>query len=427
MNPESRSHRGMAQARATQQIARAGHGAERVDRLIEHLPKAPVPRQLNRVIHARNAGAYGVFQASGRIGDVPASAFTRAGLLTQAGACTPVFVRFSTVAHGGHGPETVRDARGFSIRFQTDDGRWDLLANSLPVSVVRDATLMPSIAHAFRPEALTHRLDAQRIFDFVRFMPSALHMLLWLYSPWGIPADYRAMCGFAAGQWSNAEGALTHVRYHLLPTQGPRHLTQAEADALQARNFNHATQDLYEAVACGLAPEWSVQVQLIAHDAQASLDFDPADPTATWPVEQIARHEIGRLRLDRNPRNYFAEVEQARFDADAVVDGIVRTSGRTDAVGGDDAGRHARMPQASGESVIGPFAAATRGVRPGAAHRNAGATYRGFTHAEKAELVANLAAALSECDAPTRAHMLSHLQACDAQLGQAVTDRLMAR
>ncbi|GHA73763.1 catalase X [Lysobacter bugurensis] len=378
------------------------------------------------MIHARNAGAYGFFEAYGRLGDEPIEAYTRADLFLHAGARTPVFTRFSTVAHGGHGPETVRDPRGFSIRFHTHDGRWDFVGSSLPVSFVRDPTLFPSVAHAFRPEPLTHRLDPRRVFEFIRFAPSALNMLTWLFSPWGIPANYRSMHGFGTGAWVNANGRRSHVRYHLVPKNGDGNLTQAEADALQAVNFNHATQDLHEAIARGDAPEWELAVQVLTDVDCAEDDFDPLDPTAVWPKSRAPLRPIGRVVLDRNPRSYFAEVEQVMFKPSALVDGLVSVeheTGQTPLPAARAVERtHAdelRQLMAGRRAANAPRLSA--GSRQCAGydsnHRHAGDTYRSLSSAEREELVRNLVAALGDCDQPIRSHMIEHFHACDADYG----------
>jgi catalase len=405
-----------------------------VEQVLGAMPRLAAPRPVERVIHARNAGAYGFFEAYGTAGDEPISVYTSARLFQRAGERTPLFTRFSTVAHGGHGPETVRDPRGFSIRFYLDEARWDFVGSSLPVSFVRDPTLFPSVAHAFRPEPVSHRLNPQRIFDFIRFTPSALNMVTWLFSPWGIPANYRTMCGFGAGIWINAGGSRTYVRYHFTPGDGARNLSQAEADALQARNFNHATQDLHEAIARGDAPEWEMAVQLIAeHDCDA-FDFDPLDPTVAWPLDRVPRRAIGRIVLDRNPKNYFAEVEQVTFRPGALVDGLAsaddsgsaartRRSGRTRADELQQLMGMRAAPGATGSSLAA--ASRSRPAYPARAvedgnHRHAGESYRRFNAAERDELVRNLVAALRECDEVVQAHMVEHLRACDADYGRRV-------
>jgi catalase len=404
-----------------------------VEQVLGAMPRLAAPCTVERVIHARNAGAYGYFEAYGSVGDEPISAYTSARLFQQSGGRTPLFTRFSTVAHGGHGPEAVRDPRGFSIRFYLDEARWDLVGSSLPVSFVRDPTLFPSVAHAFRPEPISHRLNPQRIFDFIRFTPSALNMVTWLFSPWGIPANYRAMCGFGAGTWINAHGDRTHVRYHLTPRDGARNLTQAEADAVQARNFNHATQDLHEAIASGAAPEWTFAVQLIREHACDGLDFDPLDTTVAWPLDRVPLRAIGRIVLDRNPKNYFAEVEQVTFRPEARIDGLAcmhdagcdTRARRVERTRADELqelmGMRAGAGTADAKSVATSRArvGVTRAVEDGN-HRHAGESYRRFDAAERDELVRNLVSALSECDEAVQAHMVEHFLACDTEYGRRV-------
>src|SRR5687768_5405230 len=163
--------------------------------LLEKLAHFNRERIPERVVHARGAGAHGYFEAYGRIGDEPASVYTRAKLFHRAGQRTPVFVRFSTVMHGGASPETARDPRGFATKFYTEDGNWDLVGNNLKVFFIRDAIKFPDMVHAFKPDPITNRQDANRVFDFVNRSPEALHMVSWVFSPRGIPANYREQEG----------------------------------------------------------------------------------------------------------------------------------------------------------------------------------------------------------------------------------------
>src|SRR5947209_6900857 len=148
---------------------------------MSHFDRERIPE---RVVHARGAGAHGVFEAYGTVGDEPISKYTRAKLFQEKGKQTPLFVRFSTVIHGGHSPETLRDPRGFAIKMYTEDGNWDLVGNNLQIFFIRDAMKFPDVVHAFKPDPVTNRQDANRIFDFVSLSPSAMHMITWLFSPW---------------------------------------------------------------------------------------------------------------------------------------------------------------------------------------------------------------------------------------------------
>ena len=186
---------------------------------ISHFDRERIPE---RVVHARGAGAHGYFETYGTVGDEPISKYTRAKLFQEQGKRTPLFVRFSTVIHGGHSPETLRDPRGFAIKMYTEDGNWDLVGNNLQIFFIRDAMKFPDVVHAFKPDPVTNRQDPNRIFDFVSLSPSAMHMITWLFSPWGIPQDYRHMrgSGVHAYKWVNDEGHAVLVKYHWITQQG---------------------------------------------------------------------------------------------------------------------------------------------------------------------------------------------------------------
>jgi len=288
---------------------------------ITHFDRERVPE---RVVHARGAGAHGYFEAYGTVGDEPIAKYTRAKLFQQKGKQTPTFVRFSTVGHGGHSPETLRDPRGFAVKFYTEDGNWDLVGNNLKIFFVRDALKFPDLIHSQKPDPVTNRQSSERIFDFFCNTPEAMHMITFLYSPWGIPANYRMMQGSGVNtyKWVNEAGQAVLVKYHWEPKQGIKNLTQSEAEAIQAKNFNHATQDLYDAIESGNFPEWELCVQIMSDDDHPELDFDPLDDTKIWPTDQFPFLPIGRMVLNKNPENYFAEVEQSAFGTGVLVDGL---------------------------------------------------------------------------------------------------------
>jgi catalase len=289
---------------------------------ISHFDRERIPE---RVVHARGAGAHGVFEAYGTLGDEPISKYTRAKLFQQKGKRTPVFVRFSSVIHGGHSPETLRDPRGFATKFYTEDGNWDLVGNNLKVFFIRDAMKFPDLVHAFKPDPITNRQDGERIFDFISNTPEAMHMITFLFSPWGIPANYRQMQGSGVNtyKWVNEDGEAVLVKYHWEPIkQGIRNLTQTQAEEIQGKNFNHATQDLYDAIEKGDFPEWELCVQIMSDDEHPELDFDPLDDTKIWPVDQFPFLPVGKMTLNKNPENYFAEVEQSAFGTGVLVDGL---------------------------------------------------------------------------------------------------------
>lgn len=288
---------------------------------LSHFDRERIPE---RVVHARGAGAHGYFESYGMVGNEPISKYTRAKLFQQKGKRTPLFIRFSTVTHGGHSPETLRDPRGFAVKFYTEDGNWDLVGNNLKVFFIRDAIKFPDLIHAFKPDPVTNRQDGQRIFDFISGTPEAMHMITFLFSPYGIPANYRQMQGSGVNtyKWVNSDGEAVLVKYHWEPLQGVKNLTQAQAEEIQGKNFNHATQDLYDAIEQGKFPEWELCVQIMSDDDHPELDFDPLDDTKIWPTDQFPFLPVGKMVLNKNPENYFAEVEQVAFGTGVLVDGL---------------------------------------------------------------------------------------------------------
>jgi catalase len=289
---------------------------------ISHFDRERIPE---RVVHARGAGAHGYFETYGKVGKDPVSKYTRAKLFQEAGKRTPVFVRFSTVVGGGHSPETLRDPRGFATKFYTEDGNWDLVGNNLKIFFIRDPLKFPDMVHSFKPDPVTNLPDPERMFDFISQTPEATHMITFLFSPWGIPANYRQMQGSGVNtyKWVNQDGEAVLVKYHWEPTkQGIKNMLQTEANKIQAINYNHATQDLYEAIKQGNYPEWELCIQMISDDEHPELDFDPLDPTKLWDPEQFPFLPIGKMILNKAPENYFAEVEQIAFGTGVLVDGL---------------------------------------------------------------------------------------------------------
>lgn len=289
---------------------------------ITHFDRERVPE---RIVHARGAGAHGYFEAYGTVGDEPISKYTRAKLFQEKGKRTPVFVRFSTVAGAMESPETARDPRGFAVKFYTEDGNWDLVGNNLKIFFIRDAMKFPDMIHAFKPDPVSNLSHPERMFDFLSRTPEATHMITFLFSPWGIPANYRQMQGSGVNtyKWVNKEGEAVLIKYHWEPLkQGIKNLTQKEANEIQATNVSHATQDLYESIERGDYPEWELYVQIMSDDYHPELDFDPLDDTKLWPTDQFPFLKVGKMVLNKNPENYFNEVEQAAFGTGVLVDGL---------------------------------------------------------------------------------------------------------
>ncbi len=220
-------------------------------------------------------------------------------------------VRFSTVTHQQDSPETYRDPRGFAVKFYTEQGNYDLVGNNLPVFFIRDAIKFPDMVHAFKPSPITNGAsDPNRVFDFFANIPESTHMLTWLFSDYGIPANYREMngSGVHAYKWVNTAGEVTYAKYTWVSQQGERNLTQEEANNIQATAIEHATLDLY--------------AQMLKKEDFAHLDFNPVDVTKVWPETVAKKVKIGTMTLTQNPENYFQQVEQAAFSPGTLVPGI---------------------------------------------------------------------------------------------------------
>ncbi|PRX49412.1 catalase [Prauserella shujinwangii] len=288
---------------------------------ISHFDRERIPE---RVVHARGTTAFGWFEAYGSWGDEPISRYTRAKLFQEKGKRTDVAVRFSTVIGGRDSSECARDPRGFAVKFYTEDGNWDLVGNNLAVFFIRDAIKFPDVIHALKPDPVTFRQEPNRIFDFMSQTPEAMHMLVNLFSPRGIPADYRHMQGFGVNtyKWVNEVGETVLVKYHWMPRAGVRSMTEADAAAIQAHELGHATRDLYESIERGDHPEWELLVQIMSDAEHAELDFDPLDDTKVWPENDFPPKPVGRMVLDRTVDDFFAENEQIAFGTGVLVDGL---------------------------------------------------------------------------------------------------------
>ncbi len=288
---------------------------------ISHFGRERIPE---RVVHARGAVAYGHFEATGTWGDEPIARYTRAKLFSEAGKRTDVAIRFSTVIGGRDSSEAARDPRGFAVKFYTEDGNWDLVGNNLAVFFIRDAIKFPDVIHSLKPDPVTFRQEPGRIFDFMSQTPESMHMLVNLFSPRGIPADYRHMQGFGVNtyKWVNAEGDTHLVKYTWMPHQGVRSLTETDAANIQAGDLGHASKDLYDAIERGEHPKWDLLVQVMSDDDHPELDFDPLDDTKTWPEQDFPPRLVGTMTLTSNVNDHHQENEQIAFGTGVLVDGL---------------------------------------------------------------------------------------------------------
>lgn len=288
---------------------------------ISHFDRERIPE---RVVHARGFVAYGEFEATGKIGDEPASTYTRAKLFQEAGKKTPLAIRFSTVIGGRDSSEVARDPRGFAVKFYTEDGNWDLVGNNLSVFFIRDAIKFPDVIHALKPDPVTFRQEPNRIFDFMSQTPESMHMLTHLFSPRGIPASYRHQEGFGVNTYKmvNAEGRTVLVKYHWHPRQGVASLTNEEAGKVQAVDLGSASKDCYEAIARGDFPQWDFYVQIMDDHDHPELDWDPLDDTKSWPEDQFPLRHLGVMTLNRNVDDFHNENEQIAMGTGVLVDGL---------------------------------------------------------------------------------------------------------
>lgn len=287
--------------------------------LIEKLARFDRERIPERVVHARGTGAHGVFESYNDF-----STYTKASFLNTAHKQTPVFVRFSTVAPSQGSPETVRDPRGFSVKFYTDQGNYDLVGNNMPVFFIRDAMKFPDMIHSFKPSPVYNKQDQARVFDFLSHQPESTNMLTYLYSDLGTPASYRKTDGFGvhAFKWINAKGDIRYVKYKWTSLQGIENLTAQQAQEVAGKNSENLTQDLYTNLKAGNFPSWELSVQILKPEELAKFDFDPLDPTKIWPENLVPAVKIGKMTLNKVPDNFFEETEQAAFDPGVVVPGI---------------------------------------------------------------------------------------------------------
>ena len=447
---------------------------------ISHFDRERIPE---RVVHARGFVAHGEFEAYGTIGGEPSARYTRAKLFQDRGRKTPVSVRFSTVIGGRDSSEAARDPRGFAVKFRTDDGNWDLVGNNLPVFFIRDAIKFPDVIHALKPDPITFRQEPNRIFDFMANTPESMHMLTWLFSPRGIPANYRTQDGFGVNTYRmvNAAGEAVLVKYHWKSQQGVESLTAAQAAEIQADDLGHASRDLYEAIERGEFPRWELHVQIMSDDEHPELDFDPLDDTKTWHEDRFPLRSVGMMTLTRNVTDHHNENEQIAFGTGVLVDGLdfsddKMLAGRTFSY--SDTQRYRVGPNYLQLPVNRPredVAVATnqgggqmsygldnRGASPhvnyepsglaGLAeaddsyleyrpqvprgqvmraplerqnnYKQAGERYRAVEQWERDDLVLNLVTQLEQCEKTVQERMVWHFSQCDDELGARVAEGL---
>ncbi len=283
---------------------------------LAHFDREVIPE---RRMHAKGSGAYGSFTVTHDI-----SKYTRAKIFSQVGKKTDLFVRFSTVAGERGAADAERDIRGFAIKFYTEEGNWDLAGNNTPVFFLRDPLKFPDLNHAVKRDPRTNLRSAENNWDFWTLLPEALHQVTIVMSDRGIPASYRHMHGFGSHTFSfiNAANERHWVKFHFRTEQGIKNLTDAEAAALVGQDRESHQRDLYEAIERGDFPKWKLFVQIMPELDAEKVPYHPFDLSKVWPHKDYPLIEVGVMELNRNPANYFAEVEQAAFNPANVVPGI---------------------------------------------------------------------------------------------------------
>jgi catalase len=287
---------------------------------ITHFDHERIPE---RIVHARGSAAHGYFECY-----KPMTSVTRASLFAQAGKRTPVFARFSTVIGERGSADTVRDVRGFAVKFYTDQGNWDLVGNNIPVFFIQDAMKFPDLVHAAKPEPHFQMPQASTahdtFWDFVSLMPESTHMLMWAMSDRAVPRSYRMMQGFGVHTFRlvNERGDSTFVKFHWKPVAGTHSLDWDEAVKISGADADFHRRDLWEAIEAGAFPEWELSFQLFTEKQAEGFSFDVLDATKLIPEELIPLEPVGKMVLNRNPDNFFAETEQVAFCTAHVVPGI---------------------------------------------------------------------------------------------------------
>ncbi len=287
---------------------------------ITHFDHERIPE---RVVHARGSGAHGIFKLY-----KPIPQYTKAGFLNDAATETPVFVRFSTVAGSRGSSDMARDVRGFAVKFYTQEGNFDLVGNNMPVFFIQDAVKFPDLIHAVKPEPHNEIPQAasahDSFWDFISLMPESAHMIMWAMSDRALPRSYRMMEGFGVHSFRliSSNGTSCFVKFHWKPLLGVHAVAWDEAQKISGKDPDFHRRDLWEAIDSGAFPEWELGIQVVPEKDELKYEFDLLDPTKLIPEELVPVQRIGKMTLNRNPDNFFAETEQVAFHLGHVVPGI---------------------------------------------------------------------------------------------------------
>ncbi|CAH0386435.1 unnamed protein product [Bemisia tabaci] len=287
--------------------------------LIQHLAHFDREKSPDRVVHAKGGGAFGYFEVTHDI-----TQYSKAVVFSKIGLKTPMVARFSTVTNEAGGADTVRDPRGFSLRFYTEKGNWDLVGNNTPIFFVRDPMLFMAFIHSQKRNPVTHRKDPNMAWDFVSQRHETLFQMLITFSDAGTPDGFRYMNGFGSHTFVlvNEHNEPTYCKFHFLSDQGIKNLTAEEATRLAGTEPDYSIKDLYEAIDNHDYPSWTMYLQVMSFDRANRVKFNVLDVTKMWPESDFPLIPVGRMVLNRNAQNYFAEIEQLAFDPSNLIPGI---------------------------------------------------------------------------------------------------------
>jgi len=287
--------------------------------LVEHLAQFDRERIPERVVHAKGAGAFGYFEVTHDI-----TKYTKAKVFEKVGKKTNIAIRFSTVGGESGSADTVRDPRGFAMKFYTDDGNWDLVGNNTPIFFLRDPILFPSFIHTQKRNPQTHLKDASMFWDFISLRPETTHQVSFLFSDRGIPDGHRHMNGYGSHTFKmvNAKGEAVYCKFHFKTDQGIRNLPVEKADTLSATDPDYGIRDLFNAIEEKNFPSWTMKIQVMTFEQAEKFRWNPFDVTKVWPQSEFPLIPVGKMVLNRNPTNYFHEVEQISFSPAVMPPGI---------------------------------------------------------------------------------------------------------
>jgi len=283
---------------------------------LAHFDRERIPE---RVVHAKGAGAFGYLEITHDI-----TKYTKAAIFSHVGKRTRVAFRGSTVGGESGSADTVRDPRGFALKFYTEEGNWDLVGNNTPIFFIRDPIFFPSFIHTQKRNPQTHLKDANMFWDFISLRPETTHQVSFLFSDRGIPDGYRHMNGFGSHTFKfvNAKGEANYVKFHFKTNQGVKNLPVDVAGRIASEDPDYAIKDLYDNIAAGKFPSWDLKIQIMTFEQAEKFRWNPFDLTKIWPHSEFPLIPVGKLVLNQNPKNYFAEVEQIAFSPAHLVPGI---------------------------------------------------------------------------------------------------------